>query len=170
MHFSSDVGRHRIEDPVHRAAAPLFRISTRHFCRHFAAGTELHAVPPDHSDLPFWTGDWVTEARCKLALPPTSSQCARDSALEFRPFGRVRKRGLARGFAGCAASCPVAGGRSGRGPQVSVSRGRSGGVRWCGPCDWLQARRVSLIICCNRSSRVGKASACALLPISVLFQ
>ena len=44
-----------------------------------------------------------------LTLPPTFIQRERDSGFEFCPFGRVGQRGLARSFADCAASGPVAG-------------------------------------------------------------
>lgn len=45
----------------------------------------------------------------QLTLPPTFIQRERDSGFEFCPFGRVGQRGLARSFADCAASGPVAG-------------------------------------------------------------
>lgn len=44
----------------------------------------------------------------RVTLPPTSIQRERDSGFEFCLFGRVGQRGLARSFAGCAASGPVA--------------------------------------------------------------
>ena len=44
-----------------------------------------------------------------VTLAPTFIQRERDSGFEFCLFGRVGQRGLARSFAGCAASCPVAG-------------------------------------------------------------
>ena len=44
-----------------------------------------------------------------LTLPPTFIQRERDSGFEFCLFGRVGQRGLARSFAGRAASGPVAG-------------------------------------------------------------
>ena len=44
-----------------------------------------------------------------VTLPPTFIQRERDSEFEFCRFGRVGQRGLARSFAGCAASGPVAG-------------------------------------------------------------
>ena len=45
----------------------------------------------------------------QLTLPPTFIQRERDSGFEFCLFGRVGQRGLARSFADCAASGPVAG-------------------------------------------------------------
>ncbi|WP_211246266.1 hypothetical protein, partial [Cereibacter changlensis] len=42
-----------------------------------------------------------------LTLPPTFIQRERDSEFEFCPFGRFGQRGLARSFAGCAASGAV---------------------------------------------------------------
>ena len=47
--------------------------------------------------------------RTRLTLPPTFIQRERDSWFEFCRFGRVGQRGLARSFADCAASGPVAG-------------------------------------------------------------
>lgn len=50
---------------------------------------------------------------CKInarrRLPPTFIQRERGPGFEVCPFGRVGQRGLARSFAGCAASGPVAG-------------------------------------------------------------
>lgn len=43
-----------------------------------------------------------------LTLPPTFIQRERDSGFEFCLLGRFGQRGLARSFAGCAASVPVA--------------------------------------------------------------
>ena len=48
-------------------------------------------------------------SQMKVTLPPTFIQRERDSGSEFCPFGRVGQRGLARSFADCAASDPVAG-------------------------------------------------------------
>ena len=52
---------------------------------------------------------WLIADAPEMTLPPTFIQRERDSGFEFCPFGRVGQRGLARSFAGCAASGPVAG-------------------------------------------------------------
>lgn len=54
-------------------------------------------------------GGFHADIRRHLTLPPTFIQRERDSGFEFCCFGRVGQRGLARSFAGCAASGPVAG-------------------------------------------------------------
>ncbi len=73
----------------------------------------------------------VSAGADQVTLPPTFIQRERDSGFEFCLFGRVGQRGLARSFAGCAASGPVAGRRSGRTRLGSVSRGASEVVRCC---------------------------------------
>lgn len=69
-----------------------------------------------------------------MTLPPTFIQRERDSGVELCLFGRFGQRGLARSFAGCAASGPVAKGRFGRTRRGSASQVPSGGVRCCSPC------------------------------------
>ena len=49
------------------------------------------------------------KGRCIVTLPPTFIQRERDSGFEFCLFWRVGQRGLARSFAGCAASAPLRG-------------------------------------------------------------
>jgi uncharacterized protein (TIRG00374 family) len=70
----------------------------------------------------------------ELTLPPTFIQCERDSGFDFCPFGRVGQRGLARSFADCAASGPVAGRRSGRTRRAFAIQGVSEVVRCYSPC------------------------------------
>ena len=74
------------------------------------------------------------DQQVQVTLPPTFIQRERDSGLEFCPFGRVGQRGLARSFAGCVASGPVAGRRSVRTRRAFASQGGNGGARCCSPC------------------------------------
>lgn len=54
----------------------------------------------------YW--DCLAARISRVTLPPTFIQRERYSEFEFCLFGRVGQRGLARSFAGCAASGPVA--------------------------------------------------------------
>ncbi|WP_354001998.1 IS5 family transposase, partial [Stagnihabitans tardus] len=99
------VARNQILRASKRVGRTIWRRWSRYH-RRSRAETKIHCVKLLGQRLS--AREFDRQVAEVLTLPPSSIRLERDSGFQFYPFGRVGQRGLARSFADCAATGPVA--------------------------------------------------------------